>query len=150
MNGKDPFAELEIDETILAHEEEKGFEINDEDFLLPVLKPGDLKVSLPAHIKRSHKAEEDEWHFGILCAASDQVVLRVGTREAAALKRNKLYNARTYLKYSEANRLQDPTHRSELDNWTLVLKEHNKVWYVVAINLKLDNEWTEEAPWDKP
>ena len=137
----DPFDELEIDESILATTDDSIATT----YAPPPSIPKGTKLTLPAHIKRSHKQEEDTWHYQILVCAEDTLYLRCGSRRMADLKRNKLYNARTYLKYSENLRLRDPTHKSELDHWTLCVEEFKDGWYVVARNLKLD-EWTTDKP----
>jgi len=135
---------LKADTDLLVPEDDEFF--TDPEELSPaapqILKP--QKSSLPAHIKRSHKTEEDEWNFGILTSHTNKLALRVGTKEQAQLKRNRLYNARTYLKYVEKTRRDLLAYEGPLDDWTLCLQERGSVWYVVALNLKLEEGWLEE------
>ena len=134
--------DLNVDADLLKPEElEEFFEAGPS---IPVPVNTATNVSLPAHIKRSHKIEEDEWKFSILCSSSNRISLRVGTKEQAILKRNRLYNARTYLKYSEKNRLGLPVYEGPLDDWSLSLQELEDGWYIIAINLKLHEGWQED------
>ena len=139
--------DIEIDEKILKPEEEEIFEEQEEQqeqLALPH-DPAAAKFTLPAHIKRSHRTEEDDWNFNILTASKNRLSLKVGTKEMAKHKRSKLYNARTYLKYIERLRVDDPTYCSPLDDWTLILQEREGCWYIVALNTKLSDGWEEES-----
>ena len=135
--GSNLLDDLQVDENLITPEDEEPFFQEN-----PVLNS--QKSSLPAHIKRSHKIEEDEWNFGILTSHVEKLSLRVGTKERAQQKRNRLYNARTYLKYTERGRLNMPVYEGPLDDWTLCLEERDGTWFVVALNLKLDGGWVEE------
>jgi hypothetical protein len=141
--AKDKLSDLDVDAKLLIPEDdEESFE--EELTLSELIGPKPQKDSLPAHIKRSHKTEEDEWNYSILTSHSDKLVLKVGTREQAQQKRNRLYNARTYLKYVEKIKHGLPVYEGPLDDWTLCLTERAGVWCIMALNLKLKEGWVEE------
>jgi hypothetical protein len=134
---------LKVDEKLLKPEAEPDWAEAEDDLTLPRLATQDTKSSLPAHIKRSHKKEEDEWNYIILPTASVRLSLKAGSEAQARLKRNKLYNARTYLKYVHKIQHEQAAYTGPLDDWTLVLENKEGVWYIVALNISVD-EWIEE------
>ena len=136
---KDPFADLEIDDSILEPEDDQYFK--DEDAPptpdLSQLTPEQLKSNIPAHLRRrSHQKEQELWRMNIVTSASDRLVLRIGTKKAADVMRTRLYHARTYLQIVDKARL-GPTYENPLDNWSLTLEEINGVWCIVALRLDL-------------
>ncbi len=137
--GRDSLDDLEADESLLSPDEQAVF--NADVGIAAAL--GRKPIHLPAHIVRSHKMEEDEWNFSILTAAKDRLSLKVGSKEKARQKRTRLYNARTYLRYVERMRLKEIAYEGPLDDWTLMLEENDGVWYVVALNIKLNEGWQE-------
>lgn len=142
--GKDPFENLNLDGQDMKPLEDKFFEDDQELPAPPNVSAKEAQPSLPAHIKRSHPREEELWRMNILPSATDQLSLKIGSKRKAQQMRNRLYNARTYLKYSDKIRVDDPTYKNPLDDWTLLIEERKGIWYIIALNLHLDEGFVEE------
>ena len=138
--SKDPFEELEVDESLLKPKSDEIFE----EAQAPVLSEEDKKFRLPAHLSRSHKREEDDWNYNILTSNKNRLRLKVGTHEMAINKRRKLYSARSYLKYVWKLQHELPVYEGPLDDWTLMIQHYGEDWYVVAINIGIEEFMWEE------